>query len=878
MVRLWGVFGCLLCPTVALAAPYPWVHDMTPRLFDVSAIPPKLSGPAPAIVDLNGDGRKDIVVGLRDSSAANFGGIGVLYRLPNGLFDPVMASIFTSGSAATVPGAGTTYRPTLADWDGDGDKDLLFGQGAAARGIFFCPNSGARVSPRFEAASCVQLRTSAGAAVGDATGSPAYSSPEAVDLDGDGDLDLLVATGGAASQKGVRLYLNSGTVTAPVLDPPIWLVTPSTAGVTGETHFEPDVIDINGDGRKDLMLAGNNVGGSPMPELFRLYECLNTGTDAAPSFLSCSLRQLSGLVDNAIDFDDFDEDGSIDLIRGFYSSVLSNQLGYFHGKSADSDDDGVPDSLDNCPSIPNRARLKLDGTNPQQTDIDADGLGELCDADDDDDGVDDALDNCPLTPNSPQLDSDGDKRGDSCDPYDDRPDFPGIGSYEWQQANRLQWGRRPAIIMRADAISKEFRRTIAEALTNAALAKGVPFTLVSIPRTPADYVGSPSAAYLDSVLPDPNMELGQHGTYHMCMLEGGKGEEFKCDMDLYESFALMKIGRDALTRSTNQSRASHRLTGFVPPADAFDSNALEALIANGYTYLGSSFWAEAPKFVWRDAYGLIHIPWSQSACGNGGSFWLGNTGNGSNCSTTELDAHFGVDCADERYCKPTLGAVQTQPDLYSPWSRFAGNTIKERCRYDIHHRYGVCSVIFELASYDKGDGTLDPIALESFKIVLDDLNALAAETNAVLMTVSDYAAARSIDDMKAPQVTINSPEAKIYPRKGTVAVDVVTSDDSSGVFATRMSLNGTAFQGTSIDLRKLPVGVHTLAVEIEDTARNIAQAQVVFEVSKEPVPPPPDSGTELPGCGCSGAGGAEAFTLLALAMTAFARQRRRRQG
>ncbi len=71
----------------------------------------------------------------------------------------------------------------------------------------------------------------------------------------------------------------------------------------------------------------------------------------------------------------------------------------------DTDDDGVPDGFDNCPSIPNT----------DQTNTDGDGQGNACDDDDDNDTVPDALDNCPLVPNVDQTDSDGDGLGDACD-------------------------------------------------------------------------------------------------------------------------------------------------------------------------------------------------------------------------------------------------------------------------------------------------------------------------------------------------------------------------------------------------------------------------------------------------------------------------------
>jgi len=59
---------------------------------------------------------------------------------------------------------------------------------------------------------------------------------------------------------------------------------------------------------------------------------------------------------------------------------------------ADSDGDGVPDALDNCPLV----------ANSTQADGDGDGVGDACD-------------NCPVTANASQADTDGDGVGDACD-------------------------------------------------------------------------------------------------------------------------------------------------------------------------------------------------------------------------------------------------------------------------------------------------------------------------------------------------------------------------------------------------------------------------------------------------------------------------------
>jgi hypothetical protein len=158
----------------------------------------------------------------------------------------------TTGTASTV-------HP--ADWDGDGDYDLIVGNSAG--GVFLISNEGMATAYSFGKET--QLKA------GGQTLRISRAGPFAADWDGDGDLDLLVG----AEDGSVSLFRNTGLAKAPELAPAVQLVPPgdmrsgseALLGIHRGGRSKVCVADWNGDGRPDLLVGDVTYQKPDRPEL-----------------------------------------------------------------------------------------------------------------------------------------------------------------------------------------------------------------------------------------------------------------------------------------------------------------------------------------------------------------------------------------------------------------------------------------------------------------------------------------------------------------------------------------------------------------------------------------------------------------------------------
>ena len=302
-----GALLAFLSRTVADPAPFAAVESSADPVLGLEVLGPDEYLAAPALGDWDGDGDLDMVVGafehlvyVENVGAAAAPAFEVLERAapafearPNGTF-------------ADLAFFGNELKPALGDLDGDGDVDLVVGELTGE--LTYFRNDGGRL------AAPVPLATPASHG--------GRAAPALGDVDGDGDLDLVVGD----EDGWVYYYVNVGDATNAAFaedEDTFWSVW-SAAMAT------PALADVDGDGDLDVIL-GESFGDRDLAD--KLLYFPNTGDVSAPEFLgeaaaspfaALEIRATGGKGASPVPaVGDLDGDGDVDVVYGDYDGALT---------------------------------------------------------------------------------------------------------------------------------------------------------------------------------------------------------------------------------------------------------------------------------------------------------------------------------------------------------------------------------------------------------------------------------------------------------------------------------------------------------------------------------------------------------------------------
>ncbi|WP_299822321.1 T9SS type A sorting domain-containing protein [uncultured Pontibacter sp.] len=147
--------------------------------------------------------------------------------------------------------------------------------------------------------------------------------PAFADLDGDGDLDMLVGNYASFSNSfysaSISFYRNTGTATAPAFE----LVTDDYLNLKNQQLFslKPAFADVNGDNQPDLILTYKGLNGGTN----RIHYILNkAAAGQAAVYNYADAKVLQSIPDGSSPaLADVDNDGDLDLLLGMNDGSLA---------------------------------------------------------------------------------------------------------------------------------------------------------------------------------------------------------------------------------------------------------------------------------------------------------------------------------------------------------------------------------------------------------------------------------------------------------------------------------------------------------------------------------------------------------------------------
>jgi len=189
----------------------------------------------PFVVDYDMNGKKDLLTGTKEGKVALFSNTGKENT-------PDFSEYHFLKAGGKDIDVGTHAAPFVVDYNNDGVKDLLVGNGEGA--LVYYSNQGSNALPVFS--SPIALKDAEGLAIA----VDSYYTPCVVDWNGDGKKDLLVGDG----EGYIHLYLNISKNSEPqLISSGRVKVSDQDLKVGGSAV--PFLVDWDNDGRKDLLVG-----------------------------------------------------------------------------------------------------------------------------------------------------------------------------------------------------------------------------------------------------------------------------------------------------------------------------------------------------------------------------------------------------------------------------------------------------------------------------------------------------------------------------------------------------------------------------------------------------------------------------------------------
>ena len=208
----------------------------------------------------------------------------------------------------------------FVDLDSDGDLDLSWGD-YFQPSLYIVWNNGTATDPLMDTSNIISQYPGPD---GNEINSAGQNMPSFLDIDSDGDFDLFITVlSGAYGNQYVNnfyYYRNDGSSSYPDYS----LIDQNfIEGIDVLSDSSPDLVDIDGDGDLDLFISNKYVDTSvPWNGRIRFYR--NTGTSTNPIW-SLEDDEFLGQdigVSLSIEFDDIDSDGDFDLFVGDYNGKV----------------------------------------------------------------------------------------------------------------------------------------------------------------------------------------------------------------------------------------------------------------------------------------------------------------------------------------------------------------------------------------------------------------------------------------------------------------------------------------------------------------------------------------------------------------------------